>query len=117
MSIIDVDAEAGQEAHGSSEDIARKIVMKEIDEHLKRCLTGPDQERDHMIFWLSFRHGMSTREIASLPAIGLGAKGVGSVIERLKRAVRDQILKGIRRVASTGNVTEGSLSPASIFAG
>ena len=47
---------------------------------------------DRMIFWLYFRQGMSTKEIASLPTIGLGAKGVGSVIERLKHAIRDQIL-------------------------
>ena len=48
-----------------------------------------------MIFWLYFRQGMSTKEIASLPTIGLGAKGVGSVIERLKQAIREQIV-GIR---------------------
>jgi hypothetical protein len=35
---------------------------------------------------------MSTREIASLPGIGLGTKGVGSVIERMKHSIRDQIL-------------------------
>jgi RNA polymerase sigma-70 factor, ECF subfamily len=96
VSTIDVDPEAGREVHGSSEDIARKVFLVEIDEHLKRCLSGPDQERDRMIFWLYFRQGMSTREVASLPGIGLGTKGVGSVIERLKRAVREQILTGIR---------------------
>ena len=66
--------------------------MKEIDDHLKRTLTGPDQERDRMIFWLYFRQGMSTKEIASLPAIGLSTKGVGSVIERLKHCIREQII-------------------------
>jgi hypothetical protein len=45
-----------------------------------------------MIFWLYFRQGMSTKEIASLPTVGLSAKGVGSVIERLKHAIRDQIV-------------------------
>lgn len=45
-----------------------------------------------MIFWLYFRQGMSAKEIASLPTIGLGAKGVGSVIERLKHAIREQIV-------------------------
>ena len=96
VSTFDVDAEAGREAHGSSEAIERKILLTEIDEHLKRCLTEPDQERDRLIFWLYFLQGMTTREIASLPGIGLGAKGVGSVIERLKRSVREQILAGIR---------------------
>jgi hypothetical protein len=45
-----------------------------------------------MIFWLYFRQGMSTKEIASLPTIRLGTKGVGSVIERLKHSIREQIL-------------------------
>jgi hypothetical protein len=45
-----------------------------------------------MIFWLYFRQGMSTKEIASLPTIGLGTKGVGSVIERLKHGLREQIV-------------------------
>jgi RNA polymerase sigma-70 factor, ECF subfamily len=92
LSTSDVDPEAGMETHGSQERIAFEVFLSEIDEHLQRCVTGPDQERDRMIFWLYFRQGMSTKEIASLPAIGLGAKGVGSVIERLKHAIRDQIL-------------------------
>jgi len=95
VSTSDVEPEAGTEVDGSAEKIAFRVFLNETDEHLKRCLTGPDQERDRMIFWLYFRQGMSTKEIASLPTIGLGAKGVGSVIERLKHAIRGQIL-GIR---------------------
>jgi RNA polymerase sigma-70 factor (ECF subfamily) len=92
VSTMDVEPEAGQETSGSQEKIAFEIFLGEIDQHLKRCATGPDQERDRMIFWLYFRQGMSSKEIASLPGIGLTAKGVGSVIERLKHLVRDQIL-------------------------
>ena len=92
VSTSDVEPEAGKEVDGSEEKIAFGVFLNEIDEHLKQCLTGPDQERDRMIFWLYFRQGMSTKEIASLPTIGLGAKGVGSVIERLKHAIREQIL-------------------------
>jgi len=92
LSMSDVDPEAGKEAHGSQDKIAFGIFLNQIDQHLKCCLAGPDQERDRMIFWLYFRQGMSTKEIASLPAIGLGAKGVGSVIERLKHSIRDRIL-------------------------
>ncbi len=92
VSMSDVDPEAGNDVHGSEERIAFEIFLKEIDEHLKRCLTGPDQGRDRTIFWLYFRQGMSTKEIASLPTIGLTAKGVGSVIERLKYCIREQIL-------------------------
>lgn len=92
FSTSDIDPVAGQEVHGSQEKIAFGVFLKEIDEYLKHGLSGPDQERDYMIFWLYFRQGMSTKEIASLPTIGLGAKGVGSVIERLKHCIRGQIL-------------------------
>ena len=92
VSTSDVDPEAGTEIHGNQEKINLEILLKEIDEHLQRCLTGTDQQRDRLIFWLYFRQGMSTKEIASLPTIGLGTKGVGSVLERLKHSVRDQIL-------------------------
>jgi RNA polymerase sigma-70 factor, ECF subfamily len=91
VSTSDVDPMAGNHAFGSPEAIDREIFFAEIDELLKRCASGPDQERDRTIFWLYFRHGMSTREIASLPTIELSAKGVGSVIERLKRGIREQI--------------------------
>jgi RNA polymerase sigma-70 factor (ECF subfamily) len=92
VSTSDVDPEAGREIHGSEEKIAFGIFLQEIDDHLKRGLTGPDQERDRMIFWLYFRQGMSTKEIAALPTIGLSPKGVGSVIERMKDCIREQIL-------------------------
>jgi RNA polymerase sigma-70 factor (ECF subfamily) len=95
VSTSDVDPEAGKEVHGSEEKIAFEVLLHEIDEYLKRGVPGLDQERDRTIFWLYFRQGMSTKEIASLPTIDLGAKGVGSVIERLKHCIREQIL-GIR---------------------
>jgi len=92
VSTNDIEPEAGKEVRGSQESIAFSIFLKEVDECLKTCLTGSDQERDRLIFWLYFRQGMSTKEIASLPNIRLGAKGVGSVIERVKQAIREQIL-------------------------
>ena len=95
----------GREAHGSEERIAFGVFLNEIDEHLKRCLAGPDQERDRMIFWLYFRQGMSAKEIAFLPTIGLGTKGVGSVIERLKHGIREQIL-GSRSDSDDGEEVE-----------
>lgn len=92
VSTSDVDPEAGKQVLGSKEKIVSGVLEKEIDEHLKHSLTGPDQERDRMIFWLYFRQGMSTKEIASLPTMGLTAKGVGAVLERLKYCIRGQIL-------------------------
>ncbi|HET9696817.1 MAG TPA: sigma-70 family RNA polymerase sigma factor [Terriglobales bacterium] len=92
VSTSDVDPEASNETLGSQNNIDREILLAEIDELLKRSGSGPDQERDCTIFWLYFRQGMSTREIASLPTMELSAKGVGSVIERLKRSIREDIV-------------------------
>ena len=91
ISTSDVDVEAGKEVHGSQDRIAFEILLNQIDEHLKHHLTGADAQRDRTIFWLYFRQGMSTKEIAGLPTIGLGSKGVGSVIERLKLCIRERI--------------------------
>jgi RNA polymerase sigma-70 factor, ECF subfamily len=92
VSTSDVDPEAGAEVHGSHEKIAFSVLLNEIDDYLRRTFAGPDQERDRVIFWLYFRQGMSTKEIASLATIGLSTKGVGSVIERLKHSIRNHIL-------------------------
>ena len=56
------DPEAAETAHGSQETIASEFFLNEIDEHLKYCLTGADQERNRMILWLYFRQGMSTKQ-------------------------------------------------------
>jgi len=107
VSTSDIEPEAGKQAHGSQETIVFEVFLNEIDEHLKHCLSGPDQERDRMIFWLYFQQGMSTKEIDSLPTIGLGAKGVGSVIERLKHGIREQIIgTGIRSDSDDGEGVE-----------
>ena len=91
VSADEVDPEAGKEVLGSRERLDFEIFLNQIDQHLQHCLSEPDGERDRMVFWLYFRQGMSTKEIASIPTIGLTEKGVGSVIERLKRALRARI--------------------------
>jgi len=91
VSTSDVDPVARGRAFGSQEAIDRQVFFAEVDELLKRCADGPDHERDRTIFWLYFRQGMSTKEIALLPSMELTAKGVGSVIERLKSSIRELI--------------------------
>lgn len=93
ISLSEVDLEAGKEADGSQERIVFAVLEKEIDELLTDFLTGPDKERDRIIFFFYIRQRMSTKEIASLSTIGLTANGVGSVIERLKRCLREQIIR------------------------
>jgi hypothetical protein len=105
VSTSDVDPQGGDQTHGSEQRIAFEIFLSEIDEYLKRCPAASDPERVRMIFWLYFQQGMSTKEIASLPTIGLGAKGVGSVIERLKHGIREHIL-GIPSCSDYGTGVE-----------
>jgi len=116
VSTSDVDPEAGKEIDGSEDRIAFGVFLNEIDHHLKLSLTGPDGERDRMIFWLYFRQGMSTKEIASLPTIDLGSKGVGSVIERLKHHIREHIL-GAGSDSAGGEDREKSKSPRELVIG
>jgi RNA polymerase sigma factor (sigma-70 family) len=40
--------------------------------------------RDRQIFWLYHLQGMTAKEIAAIPAIGLTVKGVESVLQRLR---------------------------------
>jgi RNA polymerase sigma-70 factor, ECF subfamily len=92
VSTADIDPEAGHDADGSQQQMDHAVFVQEIDDCLRRGLAGPDADRDRTIFWLYFRQGMSTKEIASLPTVGLTAKGVGSVLDRMKRVVRMQLL-------------------------
>lgn len=113
LSTTDVDPEAGDHVQGNQNKIAFEILVQEIDSYLKRSLTGPDQDRDRMIFWLYFRQGMSTKEIAALSAIGLTVKGVGSVIERVKHCIREQVL----RTPSESDDKRKSKSPQEVVIG
>lgn len=92
LSTSEVDAPTPTDVEQTLQQVEYDILVSEIDEFLRRGLSGADEERDRMIFWLYFRQGMTTSEIASLPTVGLSAKGVGSVIERLKHLVREQIV-------------------------
>jgi RNA polymerase sigma-70 factor (ECF subfamily) len=108
VSTTDVDPEAGDQVHGNQNKIAFEVLLQEIDSYLKH--TGPDQDRDRVIFWLYFRQGMSTKEIASLAVIGLSAKGVGSVLERMKNCIREQILRPAAKPAKSKSPQEIVLS-------
>lgn len=115
VSTSDVDPQAGEGVDGNHEKIAFQVLLNQIDQHLRRTLVGPDQERDRMIFWLYFRQGMSAREIASMPTIGLTPKGVGSVIERLKECVRSHILGTGPESARVPDDTESKFSGDLVF--
>lgn len=103
--VEDIDAKDIQDNFGGPRIIEREVLLKQINQCLETRSTGPDQERDCMIFWLHYRQGMSAKAIASLPAVGLTAKGVESAILRLTRMVRDHLV-GVQR-QPTAEITRG----------
>jgi RNA polymerase sigma-70 factor (ECF subfamily) len=80
---------------GGQEAMEREILLNQIHECLETGSQGRDHDRDCTIFWLYYRQGMSAKDIAALPTIGLSAKGVESTIFRLTRLVRER-LAGVR---------------------
>jgi RNA polymerase sigma-70 factor (ECF subfamily) len=91
-SLTEVDPAGETQSLGGQRAMERQILLKQIDGCLGTGSTGPDQERDRLIFWLYYRQGMSAKAIAALPTVGLTAKGVESAIFRLTRLVRERIV-------------------------
>ncbi len=71
--------------------VERKILIHQIDEHLTAGVEPATGKRDRQIFWLYYRHGMTTRAIAGIPGIGLTQKGVESAIQRMTNHVRTRL--------------------------
>jgi RNA polymerase sigma-70 factor (ECF subfamily) len=88
--------------------VEREILLRQIDEHLETASEPATRERDRQIFWLHYRHGMTTRAIAGIPGIGLTQKGVESAIQRLTSHVRTRLAER-KSEPSQGKSAESSL--------
>jgi RNA polymerase sigma-70 factor (ECF subfamily) len=107
--------EAQSGSFGGQESMERRVLLEQIDRCLSASSEGPELERDRLIFWLYYRHGMSAKAIAALPKVGLTAKGVESAIFRLTRVVREQVA-GIRGQNSRlSQKNEKGLRPAESY--
>src|SRR5262249_430455 len=60
-----------------------EIFFAQVDKILRLRGNGPQEQKERAIFWLYYRHGMTSRAIAAIPALGLTVKGVESCIFRL----------------------------------
>jgi len=97
-------AVAGREGLPEAE---RELFLREIDEQLTASSEPATRERDRRIFWLFYRHGMTSRAIAAIPGVGLAEKGVESAIQRLTKRVR------LRLSPSNPKGSKGNPSPTS----
>jgi RNA polymerase sigma-70 factor (ECF subfamily) len=98
---VQSDPAARAKAAGSSEAMERQIRLRQIDEALARVASGPDRNRNCMIFLLYYRQGLTAGEIAALPSLRLTTKGVESILARLTHMIRSHIEhEGFGRVKS-----------------
>jgi RNA polymerase sigma-70 factor (ECF subfamily) len=64
------------------------ILAGQIERCLAKLASEPNFARDHAIFWLYYRQGLTAKAISQLPDISLSTKGVESTLLRLTRYVK-----------------------------
>jgi RNA polymerase sigma-70 factor (ECF subfamily) len=70
---------------GPGKNVELNVLVREVD-RLLDC-----SARDRNVFWLYYRQGLTSAEIAAIPAIGLSIKGVESLIHRLTAELRERM--------------------------
>jgi RNA polymerase sigma-70 factor (ECF subfamily) len=92
-SVLDTYLESTIAGRDGLPEIERQVLLQEIDSFLSGSSKPEISERDRQIFWLYYRQGMTTAAIASITHLGLTAKGVESVIQRLTSFVRQRLIE------------------------
>lgn len=78
----------------TARDFERSILLHDIDRCLRLVMSSSAYARDHAIFWLYYKQGLSAKAIAGIRTIGLSVKGVESTIGRMVRLVRQKMNEG-----------------------
>lgn len=77
---------------GSVDTVAqaeRDVLLEEVN----RLLETRASERDRAIFWLHYRQGFTTTEIATIPEVNLTVKGVESILHRLTQLLKRKLIQ------------------------
>lgn len=74
--------------YGEAKWAENEILLGQIDSLLCERGMGSAEEKERMIFWLYYRYGLTSAEIASISSLGLTVKGVESVFFRLRKFLR-----------------------------
>jgi len=96
------DAHVAAATTEATEQIERDILLR----HISRCLST-QRERDRQVFWLYYRHGLTSQAIAEIKIVELRSSGVESVIRRLTIIVRKCLkIASVARMSpsSRGNI-------------
>jgi RNA polymerase sigma-70 factor, ECF subfamily len=108
----DADPKAAPGKPSGQEAMELEVLFKQIDDCIDSCLESADRDRDRTIFWLYYQQGMTAKDIATLPNIGLSAKGVESVIVRVIRRLRERIVGMQIQIGSKSTPEEKGFRPA-----
>jgi RNA polymerase sigma-70 factor (ECF subfamily) len=73
------------------EAMERGVLIAEVESCLRSLGRDSNALRDRRIFWLYYRVGISAGAIAEIPDLGVGVKGVESILFRLTRQVRERL--------------------------
>lgn len=76
------------------EAVHQRILLEQIRPLVTACAGTRDCARNCTIFWLRHLQGMTTAEIARLPEVKLGEKGVSTLLDRMFRCVRQKMAGG-----------------------
>ncbi len=68
------------------------IWLGQIGEYVRACAGEHHALRNLTIFWMHYQQGMTTAEIACLQQFSLGEKGVGTLLGRMVRCVREKLV-------------------------
>lgn len=68
------------------------VLLKEVNECLDIVTGGDMAKRDRLIFRMHHYQGFTAAEIALIPSIGLGPKGVESLLRRILASLRDELM-------------------------
>lgn len=75
-----------------SRSIEHRLLIQQIDACLLSCPVGHTFVRDHTVFWLYYRDGLTASEISRLPGLDLSLKGVESLLLRMARMVKQRLM-------------------------
>jgi RNA polymerase sigma-70 factor (ECF subfamily) len=76
----------------SFEVVSQRIQLTQIDKILRQVTFGRGQDKKCAIFWLRYRQGLTSSEIAAISSFGLTTEGVESLLLRLTIVIRGHLM-------------------------
>lgn len=92
----------------SAAAMEQAIMFRQIERCLESQRCEPNFKRDHKIFSLYYRHGLTAHAIARCPGIGLSVKGVESALFRLTQMLRAKLNRPSRHESSSVKASAAS---------